>query len=214
MKLVFCLPGKSFSDRFLSAWTSTVVWCIQNQHQFLVSQAQSNNVYLVRAKCLGADVMRGKHQKPFDGKVEYSHIVFIDSDSVWQPEQIGKLLAHNKDIVAALQAWEGGAGFTCGYWDKSFFKKNGYMPYLKPEDVKDKTELMQVDYSGFGLMVIRRGVFEAMEYNWFTPLVTEWGNIRDFAMEDCSWCYRAREKGYKIWIDPTVRVGHEKTAIY
>ena len=33
--------------------------------------------------CLGADVLRGKDQKPFDGKLDYDFIMWIDSDQVF-----------------------------------------------------------------------------------------------------------------------------------
>jgi GT2 family glycosyltransferase len=33
-------------------------------------------------------------------------------------------------------------------------------------------------------------------------------------MEDVSFCLRAREKGFKVHVDPKVVVGHEKKVIF
>ena len=39
------------------------------------------------------------------------------------------------------------------------------------------------------------------------------GDIVEPTSEDVGFCLRARENGYKIWVDPTVCVGHEKTVV-
>ena len=32
-------------------------------------------------------------------------------------------------------------------------------------------------------------------------------------MEDVAFCHMIKEKGFDIWIDPTIRVGHEKMMV-
>uniref|UniRef100_A0A6M3IJI4 Glycosyltransferase n=1 Tax=viral metagenome TaxID=1070528 RepID=A0A6M3IJI4_9ZZZZ len=218
MKLVFCLPGDNFSGNFLNCWTQLVLYCLRTNIQFSYINRKSNNIYYVRNMCLGADVQRGKNQKPFDGKIDYDYLVWIDSDSVFAPDQVQSLLNCNKDIVGALQSFEGGNGFTCGRLDEEFFKENGYMPYITPDGLKDEplTEdgLIELDYVGFGLLCIKKGVFESMEYPWFRPKFQEIGECCDFSMEDVSFCVTAKEKGFNIYVNPGVRIGHEKLAIY
>ena len=88
------------------------------------------------------------------------------------------------------------------------------MSFFKQEDFQDKTELLEVDYSGLGFLLIKKGVLESLEYPWFKPRFIEIEDKEDFAMEDVSFCLDTKEKGYQIFIDPTIRVGHEKLAIY
>ena len=59
-------------------------------------------------------------------------------------------------------------------------------------------------------MLVKKGVFENMKYPWFQPIEKRIGDMVDFTMEDVAFCLRAKEKRFKIWIDPQVRVGHEK----
>ena len=79
-----------------------------------------------------------------------------------------------------------------------------------------KEELISVDYTGFGWMLVKHGVFESMEYPWFRP---EWREfpfetpVKEFTSEDVSWCHLAKENGYDIHVDPTVVVGHEKMMV-
>ena len=72
---------------------------------------------------------------------------------------------------------------------------------------------MKASYSGFGWMLIKRGVFEKMKYPWFS---IEWHKFTngwvDFSSEDASFCLKAKEAGFDILIHPDVIVGHEKRA--
>ena len=213
--IVICTPGESFSNIWVKCLLDLWMWCYQNGYQPILSQATSNNIYYVRNMCLGANVMRGRKQKPFDGKLEYGYLLWIDSDSLVVPGQLENLLKADKDIIGGLQAFEGGQGFTCGKLDDDYFKKKGIMPYHTEQTLAMvKKGLLEVDYCGFGLMLIKKGVFEKLDYPWFKPTWFEYGKIRDFSMEDVSFCIRARKKGFKVFVDPQVRVGHLKKAIY
>jgi hypothetical protein len=164
--------------------------------------------------CLGADVTRGINQKPFDGKIDYDFIMWIDSDILFTPQNVIALLNHDEDIVAGIYQMEGGKALaTVKYWDEEFFKKNGYFQFMTLENIDDKKELFEVAYTGMGFMLVKVGVFESMEYPWFRPLEKKIGDMVDFAMEDVGFCLRAKERGYVTFVDPMVRVGHEKVAV-
>ncbi|MGA1870541.1 MAG: glycosyltransferase family 2 protein [bacterium] len=163
---------------------------------------------------MGADVKRGKNQKPFDGKVYYDYIMWIDSDIIFTVEQFQKLLIHKKDIMSGLYYMEGGRQFaTVADWDEEYFKKNGYFKFLQNEDIDREKDKIEVSYTGMGFMLVKSGVFESMEYPWFRPINMKIGEMVDFTMEDVAFCIRAKEKGYKIYVDPNVIVGHEKRII-
>jgi len=213
--VIFCLPGNNFSGKFLDSWTSLITYCMSKGIKFGVSRSESCNIYYVRNMCLGADVSHGENQKPFDGKIDYDYLMWIDSDMVFNPEQFERLLSHNKDIVSGLYLMDNGKQFaTVKDWDEKFFEKNGYFQFLTTEDIKDKKELLEVSYAGFGFILIKKGVFESMTYPWFKPIEKRIGNMVDFTMEDVAFCLRAKEKGFKIYIDPLIKAGHEKKIVY
>jgi GT2 family glycosyltransferase len=184
-----------------------------------MSFAQDTIVYYVRNKCLGGEVRRGKSQKPFNGDIAYDYIMWIDSDIVFKTEDFYNLLTsiHNKkkNIVAGLYMMQGGNNFAAvQYWDEEYFKIHGTFKFMDLSDIQNKRDLIEVDYSGFGWIIIRRGVFESLEYPWFRPIFHEIGNCFDFSSEDTAFCRLVKEKGFKIYVDPTVRVGHKKSIIY
>ena len=102
---------------------------------------------------------------------------------------------------------------TVKTWDKTFFKQHGHFQFMTLADIKGKQALIPVSYTGFGFMLIKYGVFEALPYPWFQPITQKIGHMVDFASEDVSFCLQAQEKGYQIYIDPTIKVGHEKTVV-
>jgi hypothetical protein len=215
LKIIFCLPGSSFSGKFLECWSELLGYCVQKGIQFGVSRKSSPNIYYVRNMCLGADNLRGANQKPFNGKVDYTHLMWIDSDILFNPGQFQALLDRNVDIASGLYLMDGGKAFAAVKdWDEEYFKKNGSFQFLTPADFQNQTGLMEVSYAGFGFMLIKRGVFEALKYPWFRPIFKQIGPAVDFTMEDVGFCLQAQEIGYKIHIDPQVRVGHEKRIVY
>lgn len=215
--IIFCTPGSNFSNVWVKFFLETWTWCLFNNYLPILSQGTSNNIYYARQKCLGADVMRGKDQKPFNEKINYDYICWVDSDSIITKAQLERLLSYDLDIIAGLQSFERGNGYTCGNLDEDFFKKKGSMPFYTDNTLaltKSKNGLIEVDYTGFGFVLIKKGVFEKLEYPWFRPHWFNFGDIQDFSMEDVGFCIEAKKKGFKIYVDTTVRVGHEKKVIF
>ena len=88
---------------------------------------------------------------------------------------------------------------------------------LQDKDIEAKKgKLFKADYQGMGWMLVRKNVFESLKYPWFHPRLLKWKNHpnwADFCFDDVEFCLRARENGYDIFIDPGVRLGHEKIKI-
>ena len=83
------------------------------------------------------------------------------------------------------------------------------------ESISKRKKPFTVDYTGFGWVMIKHGVFEKLPYPWFAPKmqVFESGAVQDMCGEDVSFCLDAIEEGMEIWCDPRIRVGHEKSRI-
>ena len=218
-KVIFALPGREFSGKFLQSWTELVYACLQNGIQPIMSQHYSPLLYYVRNMCLGGDNLRGVDQKPFGGQFDYDYIMWIDSDIVFTPEHFFKLLNHDKDIVSGLYMMNDNIHYaTVEDWDDEFFLKNGHFQFLNREMVQAKQgKLFTADYTGFGWVLTKKGVFESLEYPWFQPMWTEYNIdgklVRDFTMEDVAFCKMIKQKGFDVWIDPTIIVGHEKMMV-
>ena len=213
--VVFCIPGNKFTDNFLRAWTNLFAWCINNNINPILSSNYDSNVYYARQKCLSPDVLKGKHQKPFNGKLDYDYLMWIDSDMVFTPEQFKALLDMNKDIASGIYKMADQAQYaTVEKYNTQEYKDNGKFTFLNDELLANKPDTFPVEYTGFGWMLIKKGVIESMEYPWFRPEWMNFGNgIEDFTSEDVGFCINAKKKGYKIYVNKKVHIGHEKSLI-
>ena len=67
-KIVFCLPGRGCSFIFLKNFVQLCFDMVQNGMSIQISQDYSSMVNFARCKVLGANVLRGPDQIPWDGK--------------------------------------------------------------------------------------------------------------------------------------------------
>lgn len=221
MRIVFCLPGKTFSNEFLMSWSGLLEICHQMNIGVVLSNNTSSNIFQNRSCCLAMDLSKGKRQKPFCG-LQYDYIMWIDSDVIFKPEHFKKLLSRNVDIVTGLYLQENPriddngnlyAVFAASdSWKPNTVKQNTILTWNK---IKDKKDPFEIVYAGMGFMLIKCGVFESIDIPWFPSIANhldEWGTD-DMTSEDVGFCLKAREYGFKIWADPSVIVGHEKSRI-
>lgn len=215
MKIVFCLPGRSFSNNFLVCWSELLQYLPRYGITPILSSQYDSVVYYVRNKCLGGSVTRGINQKPFNGEVDYDYMMWIDSDIVFKVDDFLALLNMNKDIASGLYKTQDDKHYaTVENWDMDRYRKQGSFQFLTEELIEDRPGPFEVDYTGFGWVLIKKGVFESLEYPWFRPEWEDFGNgVMEFTSEDVGFCKNIREKGYKIYVNPKVIVGHEKTRI-
>ena len=80
--VVFCLPGRGVSYTFLKSFVSLCFDLVQSGASIQISQDYSSMVNFALCKCLGANVLRGPDQLPWDGKLPYDYQLWIDSDIV------------------------------------------------------------------------------------------------------------------------------------
>ena len=217
--IVFCLPGRGCSYIFLKNFVQLCFDMVQNGMSIQISQDYSSMVNFARCKVLGANVLRGPKQIPWDGKLKYDYQLWIDSDIVFGIEQFYRLVWMDKDLAGGWYVTEDGRTTSCAHWmEEDDFKENGgVMNHEMLNGIQKRRKPFTVDYSGFGWLLIKHGVFEneQMKYPWFAPQmqVFESGEVQDMCGEDVSFCLDAQKAGYEIWVDPKCRVGHEKNRI-
>jgi hypothetical protein len=94
-KIVFCLPGRGVSYTYLKNFVQLCFDIVQNGGGIQISQDYSSMVNFARCKCLGANVLRGPNQLPWDGKLEYDWQLWIDSDIVFSTEKFWQLVLNS-----------------------------------------------------------------------------------------------------------------------
>jgi len=131
-----------------------------------------------------------------------THVLFIDSDMTFPQDMVGRLLAHDLDIVATNCARRRmPTGPTA---QRTLPDGSRELIYTMPES----TGLQEVESIGMGVMLISRKVFHSLSEPWFeTPWRTD---KRGYIGEDVFFCRKATAAGFKIYIDHDVskEIGH------
>jgi hypothetical protein len=137
------------------------------------------------------------------------YLLFIDSDMCWEPMQIQRLLAAEKDVIGGLYYKRGFPYGPVVYdFDGITFKPKKPIP----------ERLFRCDGIGTGFLLISRKVmdhFKAAELkaDWgfsFDPIKTLSPGVAGsyYMGEDLSFCGKLNTLGYEIWCDPETIVKH------
>lgn len=212
MNLVVCIPGNNFSEIFLGSILNFQRTCFAKGINVVFSTGYSPNLYIVRNMLVGGSGTGGTNQKPWQGKVNYDYILWVDSDITFNFGDFESLLNSNKQIISGLyylhnEKREYFAAIK--KWDEDFFLKYGTFQWLSNHDISDG-QLFKVDHIGMGFMLIKAGVLENLPYPWFRPKMADLHTNIEICTEDVSFCHLMIEKGFSIWVNPKVIVKHEK----
>lgn len=139
------------------------------------------------------------------------YILFVDSDMVVPPHFLQDMLAHKRDVVCArFHVRRPPFNLAVSQWRKNpkEFKSDPF-PLTAPVNPEDLgTELVQVDVCGFGCVLIKSTVFDKLQYPWFSNPAAD-GVENPHTGDDIQFCKRCYDAGVKIYLDPTIKVGHE-----
>lgn len=131
-------------------------------------------------------------------KGEYNYLMMVDDDMAFPPDTLEKLLSYNKDIVGVNSHPTAGESLT-------------YEP-IKGEGNSDIGSLMECNKVGTGIILIKTEIFNKIPRPWFSFKTSELGNTLNG--EDWMFCLKAREAGYKVWVNKTLEIGHVGSKIF
>jgi GT2 family glycosyltransferase len=123
--------------------------------------------------------------------------MFIDDDMVCPEDTIIRLIETDKDIVS---------GFCCQrerpFYPCAFNNTTG----LAYESLKEWPEdsLVKVDAVGGACMLVKTDIFRKVKRPWFHF----YSNSELDMGEDIYFCRKANRKGYDIWLDTGLIIGH------
>ena len=147
----------------------------------------------------------------------------LNADGKPSKQKVGERLVvdptKERQICGGWYCTEDGQTTSVAHWleEDDFRNNGGVMNHETLESIQKRRKPFTVDYTGFGWLLIKHGLFEhpEMPYPWFAPKmqVFESGEVQDMCGEDVSFCLDAKEAGFEIWCDPRIRVGHEKSRI-
>jgi FkbM family methyltransferase len=132
----------------------------------------------------------------------FDYLFSVDSDIAFDPDTLVKLMAHDRDVVSGLYIQR-----KPGQHILEIYEPNGYggvvnMPYGKLKG----QPLVEIAGCGFGCVLVKAEVMRSIGYPQF-----EYHSAIDHAntiSEDNDFCRKARERGFRIWADPSILCKH------
>lgn len=150
----------------------------------------------------------GKKQPPF------THLLFVDADTVPPADALKRLLSHDKDIVSGLTPIfrvdpKTGEGQT---FDNCFthFDTDEKTGKVKQTHMAQRgTGLQKIIRCGSSCILIKREVFEALEAPYYEFLYNP-DHTEHIRSEDIHFCDKAKAEGFELWADTDVACQHYK----
>lgn len=140
-------------------------------------------------------------------QLEADYIMWFDSDMVFSADTLQRMMEtldkHPEiDILSGLY-FRRGKPYTPVLFDQLDYDAEKLTCDFK-DTLTYPDELFEVAGCGFGCVLMRTDCLIDLggKYGgtWFSPL----GNVG----EDCAFCIRARAEGYKIYCNPSIKLGH------
>ena len=133
---------------------------------------------------------------------DYDYVLYVDSDMVFNAEDLKRLLAHQVGICSGLYVTRDGENKNVAY-NKIITRRR--FPYRAPKLIEDSSTsgFAPVAACGFGFCLIKCSVLKSM-FKHYKSLFEPFKGVG----EDIAFCIRARRLGYKTFIDRDVKLGH------
>lgn len=205
--VIIATPGHSMCAEYVQSLMKTVQVLNARKITWTFTNAYSSLVHHAR-ELTATGTSRGRNLDPSErgplGDASYKKIIWIDSDISWEPEDFMRLYRSEEKIVTGVYLLADGSMTTC---------MSAEHPGGIPTPVLRKMSgVHQIQKTGFGFIAVKYGVFEKIPRPWFTCMPVEVApGVVDTVSEDISWCMKAQQAGFKIYMDSEVRVGHMKT---
>tara|TARA_B100000902_G_C27086831_1_gene801775 strand:+ start:102 stop:677 length:576 start_codon:yes stop_codon:yes gene_type:complete len=189
MKVAFCIPGNSFTPRFLANWTTLTNELTNRKIEFWLSTGYVPVVHTAREVCL--DII--------NSGIDFTHVMWIDSDIDFTPDDFFRLESHNKPVISGVYK----------------MLDNNYSCQVNGEWMDDKLRtsninccapsLIEADFCGMGWMLTQIEVYKKLKHPYF--------DMSTKKHEDELFCKKLQKHGYKVNVDPSILVGHEKLQV-
>ena len=186
MKLLIGIPSYDYMHaEFVKCLSALLIKLTQDKIPFDVSINNGTLVYFARDKIACKAINN-----------EYTHVLWLDSDMIFQPTILDDLQDCGKDFVTGIAHSRRPPFLSC------VFRRMDDLSHLERfEDYP--AEPFEVAGCGFACVLISTEILRAVQLRHKTCFLPEmqWG-------EDLTFCRRARALGYKIYAEPCVKLGH------
>lgn len=208
-RIVFCIFGSPEGAAFNRRLHDAVVYCAAHGYTPTVNWKELTDCGSPFQASLGSS---RKKPVPFQGRIPYDYLLWVEPDLVFHPRQILELISRKEAIVGGTNILPDGEHIAAIRKFRPIDLLRGSSCFMPVAEIENNGDLVEVEYAGFGFLLIAKGVFESLELPWFEAQPNT--GILSLTSAEVGFCRKARKQGHKIYIDPAVRVHKERKAVY
>lgn len=190
-------PSNSYHDRM-------IMWKYLGNQEVEDFYKKKNPRYVFSIGCIGEILTPFAREKLAEAAIEAGceYLFMVDDDMLCPPDLFYKLVAHDKDIVAALAFTRNPDHKPVIYETVEGFDPITRQRYGMTRFVLNypKNKLVECDAVGFGAVLIKTEVFKKTPKPWFFGMAQ--------TGEDLTICLKARKAGFRVWMDTSIKLGH------
>lgn len=211
--VVIATPGKLMHSEYVKSLVETIEFFAMQKLTVGFLSKQSSFVATARElTATNTSVHNYDTHQIGSGEFTYDKIFWIDSDIEWKVSDFWKLYKSDLPIVSGLYTLD-----PAGTVAVHIPNQHGAPTRVNKVEFIMHHDPVEVGGVGFGFLCVEWGVFETIPRPWFLIGRVQWSpesEMRVNVGEDYSWCGRAQQAGYKIYVDPTVKLKHHKETVY
>lgn len=138
-----------------------------------------------------------------DWAKRYDYLLSVDSDIVLPKDSLRKMLEADVDIISGLYIQRIPGTQTVEIYEDTPNGGVSNIPYRKLEDASN---IVEVAACGFGAVLVKSEVFRQLPYPHFVYKSAL--DHKNTVSEDVYFCQKAREAGFRVWADTTIKCDH------
>jgi hypothetical protein len=143
----------------------------------------------------------------------FERLLFVDADIAFEPDDVDKLLSHDKPFVCGIYPKKSARAFTCHV-----------LPDTKEITFGEGGGLLEIMYAAGGFTLVHRSVYDAIKRTcdlpvcnesfgtplvpYYMPLVKQTPQGPWYLAEDYAFSERARQAGFAVHADTRIRLRH------
>jgi len=183
VKLLIAVPCYDTAEAgFLKCFADLLMHLNKEGYDFDVKVERATLVYLARENL----AIHAIHNS-------FTHVLWLDTDQVFEPDIVDRMLALEKPFVAAA---------IRGRHGKHAINISLSIRECEPIEELPK-EPFWAEACGFGTVLIETKVMQAVRHAHGTCFEPTYRMGEDF-----QFCQKALSCGYKVYCDPSIKVGH------
>lgn len=132
----------------------------------------------------------------------YDYLFSVDPDIVLPKNTLVKMLREDKDIISGLCIQQISDTPTHEIYMPT---PNGGLDNVSVEEIEND-RIVEIGACGFGCVLVKGEVLRQMDYPHFHCRSSI--NFEHTVSEDVYFCMKAKEKGFRLWADTTIRCEH------